>query len=66
MANTYVEFHVKHDSFTLDVENGGDKCHRISDDIINSLGNAIKKVVDVEQDIEVNRSPSDPNIYLAK
>lgn len=66
MPQTYVEFHVKEDSFTLDVENGGNKCHRISDNIIDILGKTINKVVDVEQDIEVNRSPSDPDIFLAK
>lgn len=60
-----VEFHVRKDAFTLDVENGGDHCHQISDDIIGLLGKTINKVVDVEEDIEVNKNSGTPDIHLA-
>ena len=65
MANTFVEFVVTKDGFTLDVENGGQKCHRVADDVIGLLGSFVSRVVEQESDIEVNNGMSDPDIHLA-
>lgn len=65
MASTYVDFIVTKDGFTLDVENGGNKCHRVADDVLGLLGSFVKRVVDQESDIEVNRGMGDPDIHLA-